>query len=85
MSFRSKVTLASSCIFTAGVVYLVHYNQDQNKVQMRSGIVKEIETLSEKQQENLEFMLTQQKLTEKLVAERERELKAKAEEAASTS
>jgi len=84
MSFRSKVTLVSSCVFTAGVVYFVHHNQDQNKVQMRSGIVKELETITEKQQqlsekaqENLDFMLSQQKLTEKLVAEREEELKAK--------
>ena len=38
-----------------------------------SGIVKEIEkqSLTEKQQENLNFMIEQQKLTEKLIAERD--------------
>ena len=73
MSFRSKVTLLSSCVVTAGIVWGVHYLQDQNKVQMRSGIVKEIEkqSLTEKQQENLNFMIEQQKLTEKLIAERD--------------
>ncbi|GFF36844.1 cytochrome c oxidase assembly protein (Pet117), putative [Aspergillus lentulus] len=43
MSRASKVTLALTSLGTAGIVYFVHWSQEQEKAQMHKGVERDME------------------------------------------
>ncbi|KAL4930522.1 protein PET117 [Aspergillus undulatus] len=43
MSRASKLTLAGTGLVTAGIVYFVHWSQEQEKASMHQGVIRDME------------------------------------------
>ncbi|EFX84361.1 hypothetical protein DAPPUDRAFT_314619 [Daphnia pulex] len=59
MSLVAKLTLASSVIVSAGIVYYVHYKQNLDRTSLHEGVIRDIERQKRRRAENL-YMLQQQ-------------------------
>jgi len=60
-STASKVVLGSSTIFAGSIIYLVHYQQVEERNKLRAGITLDLER-QEKKKENLRMQLQQQEI-----------------------
>nr|CAH0111878.1 unnamed protein product [Daphnia galeata] len=59
MSLIAKLTLGSSIILSAGIVYYVHYKQNLDRTSLHEGVLRDIERQKRRRAENL-YMLQQQ-------------------------
>ncbi|KAL4945933.1 hypothetical protein BDV06DRAFT_218827 [Aspergillus oleicola] len=63
MSRASKLTLAGTGLVTAGIVYFVHWSQEQEKASMHQGVVRDMEKQRIQLERKAEFEM-QRKLEE---------------------
>ena len=62
-SLPSKITLTVSCLLTGGTIYYVHYQQAEDRIQLRKGIELEGERREEQKRINLTRLQQQADLT----------------------
>lgn len=62
-SLASKVTLVVSSLLSGGIIYYVHYQQAEDRVQLRKGIELEDERREEQKRINLVRLQQQADLT----------------------
>ncbi|KAG5992517.1 hypothetical protein E4U52_002766 [Claviceps spartinae] len=55
MSRASKLTLTGTCLATAGIVALVHFQQKWEKSAMHEGVVRDMEQQRIKRERQLDF------------------------------
>ncbi|KAL4897452.1 hypothetical protein BDV59DRAFT_167754 [Aspergillus ambiguus] len=55
MSRASKLTLAATGLGTAGIVYFVHWSQEQEKASMHKGVERDMEKQRIRQERQAEF------------------------------
>jgi protein PET117 len=60
MSSGSRVALALASIFTATIVYGVHYKQVADKAKLHQGIVKDVARQEAKKNKNIKLLQEQQ-------------------------
>ena len=72
MSLASKITLAVSCAGTSFVVWLVHKDQENERIRVHQGVIKDQERQERKRQNQLEFE-EQQRLTQYLIERQQKE------------
>ncbi|KAL4792747.1 hypothetical protein BDV19DRAFT_368095 [Aspergillus venezuelensis] len=63
MSRASKLTLAGTGLVTAGIVYFVHWSQEQEKASMHQGVIRDMEKQRIQLERKAEFEM-QRKLEE---------------------
>ena len=62
-SLASKITFTVSCLLTGGTIYYVHYQQAEDRIQLRKGIELEEERREEQKRINLVRLQQQADLT----------------------
>ena len=62
MSTASKITLLGACVSTLGIITFVHWSQQDDRIRLRQGVIKDQER-QERKRKNLEDLKEQQRLT----------------------
>ncbi|KAN0082000.1 hypothetical protein V8E54_003298 [Elaphomyces granulatus] len=57
MSRASKVTLSATALVTTGIIYLVHWAQEAERVAMHAGVERDMEKQRIKQERQADFEL----------------------------
>lgn len=65
MSTTSKIALSLAISGSAGIVYFVHWSQQNDRVRLRQGVIYDIQR-QERKRLNLDDLKEQQRLTETL-------------------
>ncbi|PTB68363.1 hypothetical protein BBK36DRAFT_1195755 [Trichoderma citrinoviride] len=55
MSSASKISLAATSLFTAGIIVFVHFQQQAEKAAMHAGVVRDMEQQRIKRERQLDF------------------------------
>ncbi|KAH0494822.1 hypothetical protein TgHK011_008407 [Trichoderma gracile] len=55
MSSASKISLAATSLFTAGVIVFVHFQQKAEQTAMHAGVVRDMEQQRVKRERQLDF------------------------------
>ncbi|KAL6874864.1 hypothetical protein J3F83DRAFT_728922 [Trichoderma novae-zelandiae] len=55
MSSASKISLAATSLFTAGVIVFVHFQQQADQAAMHAGVVRDMEQQRVKRERQLDF------------------------------
>ncbi|KAG8276070.1 protein PET117 homolog, mitochondrial [Homalodisca vitripennis] len=68
MSLPAKITLATSCVVSAGIIAYVHFKQQLDRVKLHEGVVRDVERRQRRKAENIYVLEQQKDLTKKYQA-----------------